>query len=152
MTGGRTKREKYGGRTKGTLNKKTQEALLVQAQEHQAALKGGKKLAKDVLEEFMMLTAGMAAVYQPLPPGTIDADPNRAPDWDKFWQCTGMVRDFASALAKYQSPTFKAIAVYAPPDQTKPAMPVLPAGGNVVTIDDPTALQRVYRNRIAKVA
>jgi hypothetical protein len=29
----------------------------------------GRKLGKDVLEEFMMVAAGMAVRYQPAPPG-----------------------------------------------------------------------------------
>lgn len=143
--------ERRGGREAGTPNKATIERQLVQARETHDAQQNGKKLAKEVLDEFMQLTAGMAAVYQPLPPGVTDVPLGRTPNETKFWECVGMVRDFAKALAPYQSPTFKAIAVFAPPDQTRPAAPALPPGGNVITLDDPAVLQRVYRNRIAKV-
>lgn len=145
MARGSAPGEHRGGRKPGVPNKKTQEALLKQAMEKSDAVKSGRKLAREVLDEFMHLTAGMAAFYQPAPP---NAPPNQNANEDKFWRCVDATHAFAKALAPYQSPTFKAIAMMAPPEPPRRAE--LP-GGNVVSLDDPEALTRVYKRRIASV-
>lgn len=140
-------RREGSGRKPGSLNKRTQEALLEQATLKHEALKSGRKLAKNILDDFMHLCAGMAAHYQPAPP---EAAQNANANEAKFWQAVEMTRDFAVALAKYQSPTFKSIAVYSPPEQA-PKQIDLKANPNVVQLDDPAALARVYKLRIAGV-
>jgi hypothetical protein len=118
----------------------------------QLAVKAGEKqkpLAKEVLEDFMHLTAGMAAFYQPTAPGQ-PSNPNQ--DETKFWQAALACKEFAKALAPYQSPTFKAIV----------GMPAMPSGapekpagkqieGKVIDITDVATLTRVYRSRIVSV-
>ena len=142
------KGHRYGGRQKGTPNKKTQQRLLQVAMDQHDSAKGRKKLAKDVLEDFMHLTAGMAAMYQPRHP---DAPQNPHQNEEKFWKCVELTRDFATALAKYQSPTFKAIAVQTqPPSETEPVT-INQDGKNVIALNDPVALTRLYRMRITQV-
>lgn len=139
-----------GGRPKGRLNRATEERLFRQAAEQANSIKNGKKLAKDVLDEFMMLCAGMAATYQPSPPnGTL----NQNEDQEKFWKATEMTLAFAAALAKYQSPTFKAQFVMQQTMQQPLGSAVEPKQlpGNVIALDDPEALQRIYKMRIAQV-
>lgn len=144
---GPPKGSRFGGRGKGTPNKATIEKNLRIAQ--QLAVQAGQKakpLAKDVLEDFMHLTAGMAAFYQPTAPGQpVNANQNE----EKFWQAALACKEFAKALAPYQSPTFRAIT-------TVPA-PSMPSGGpkqiegKVVDLNDAAALTRVFRQRIAPV-
>ena len=142
--------EHRGGRKKGSPNKKTLEALerrrvlaenAEKAEAEKAALvaesaKVAKlKLGKDVLEEFMMLFAGMAAFYQPHPewrprldtdgkpvldngrPVLENANPNMSEP--QFLRYAVLARDTAKDLAPYQSPTFRAIVVAPAPDHDK---------------------------------
>lgn len=149
---GAAKGERRGGRQKGTPNKATIERNLVAAQRASDAIKQGKKLAKEVLEEFMFLTAGMAAVYQPLPPGTVEAPAGRAPNRDEFWKCVEMVHAFGKELAKYQSPTFKAIAVHVAPNQnTVREINPRPDASNVIDLTDTQAITRIYKLRVGGV-
>ena len=137
------------GRPKGALGKATIERLEKAKLDVREAKASGKKLGKDVLEEFMYLFAGMAAAYQPLPPGAV-VPVGRAPNEDKFKEYAVLARDTAFMLAKYQSPTFKAIPVTVQPDSPQPQF----GDGdptNVVTLDDPEALVRVYKRRISQV-
>lgn len=135
--------ERRGGRTKGKKNRGTIEkervAAEIAARTVMDARVAGKKLAKEVLEEFMFLFAGMAATYQPLPPGTI-TPPGHEPDPAKFNEYARLTVHCASKLAPYQSPTFAAIAI------STPGLPVpsQPSGDNVIRLDDPIALARVY--------
>src|SRR5512147_1620061 len=103
-----------GGRSKGTPNKltvqKTEEARIAV----ERARGSGVKLGKEVLEEFMMLFAGMAAAYQPLPPG-MAAPSGRMPDENRFLVYAKLTVGTAKALADFQSPKFKAIMVAAAP-------------------------------------
>lgn len=146
------KGKKTGGRVRGVPNKATAERALIAAQQHADSVRAGKKLAKDVLDEFMHLTAGMAAVYQPLPPGVTVVEQGREPNPEKFWKCVEMVRDFAKELAKYQSPTFKAIAVHAPIDGAgaRDITPRLDAS-NVIDLTDVQAITRIYKRRVGGV-
>jgi len=111
-------RGRSGGRPKGALAQETiikgQSAERVLA----AATSGGKKLATDVLEDFMNLFAGMAAFYQPMPDGTIP--PNRRPDENKFEKYARLTIKVAGELAPYQSATFRAILAAAPAPKTQP--------------------------------
>ena len=103
-----------------------------------------KKLAKDVLEEFMGVFAGMAAYFQPAPPGMPEkasADPKQ------FRVYSQLTVDVAAKLAPYQSPTFKAIAVMAPAPAEKPAE----APGKVIELDDPVSASRVYQRIMQRV-
>ena len=71
--------KKTGGRLKGTQNKATIQKAIIAEQVLARADMAGRKLAKEVLDEFMHLFAGMAATTQPFPPG-VPIPPGRAPD------------------------------------------------------------------------
>jgi len=107
------------GRKPGIPNKATVERALEAAKQNAEAKANGKKLAKEVLEEFMLLFAGMAAAYQPLPPGT-PVPPGREPNEAKFITYAKLATDTAADLAPYQSPTFRAIGVMAPNPDLRP--------------------------------
>ncbi len=143
-----------GGRSKGTPNRSTTERLererIAQQAQHEVDRnrQANTKLGKDVLEEFMRLFAGMAAAYQPLPEG-MAPPPGRTPNETKFLIYARLTVETARDLAAFQSPKFKAIQVMAPPPTPLPAP--APADGNVVTIDDPVAMARVYQRMIKQV-
>jgi hypothetical protein len=133
---------KTGGRRRGTPNKATAENALIAARTVADAKAAGKKLAKEVLEDFMLLFAGMAAHFQPAPPG---AGPNPHADEDNFWKCSEAAIDCAVKLAPYQSPTFKAVAVV---PQTPVPSPLELECSNITQLDDPVALAQIYRRMV----
>jgi hypothetical protein len=110
--------------------------------EQQKAKAKNTKLAKEVIEEFMFVFAGMAAYYQPTAPGALVQNEHGNPNEFERWAKHAV--DAAAELAKYQSPTFKAVAAFQAP--TPPALP--PPGqtieGKVIRLDDPVALQASY--------
>lgn len=148
MARGAAPGERRGGRAKGTPNKATIErAVRAEADviKHEVS---GKKLAKDVLEDFMFLFAGMAAAYQPLPPGAA-VPAGREPNEGKFEKWATLAVKTAADLAKYQSPTFRAHAV----TTTMPApLPKDVHGkiieGTVIKLDQ-IAISKVYRQIVA---
>jgi len=148
---------KQGNTRKGVPNRRTFEAVekaRIEAENAAAGHSGSgraeamkKKLGKDVLEEFMHLFAGMAAAHQPLPDG-MAVPPGRKPDEVKFLVYAKLTVDTAKALADFQSPKFKAIMVSAAPDQ-QPNQPMRTVGGdNVVPLNDPIAMARVYQRLV----
>lgn len=143
------------GRKPGTPNKATTERLLRAAQEIDSARRGEKELAKDVLERMMKLAEGAAGVNRPTTQSDINEGKQTNPDgdWNRFGEWFDRTAYCAKELAKYQSPTFKAIAVHVVPDQTNVplALPAPQTGGNVVAIDDPESAMRVYKRMIATV-
>src|SRR5262249_43413537 len=68
--------ERRGGRLKGSRNKATIERALIAERVANEAKMAGKKLAKEVLDQFMVLFAGMAAYYQPKPVPGMQQNPN----------------------------------------------------------------------------
>jgi len=95
------------GRPRGP-SKATIEKALIAERTVSEAKTAGKKLAKEVLEDFMLLFTGMAAGFQIAPPG---ASPNLQGDEGKFWKYAQAAVDCAHKLAPYQSPTFRAVVV-----------------------------------------
>lgn len=122
--GGSKPGERRGGRQKNSKNKKTIERELeTQARQIIAADPSvtKPKLAKEVLEQFMHVFAGMAARVQP----TLVQDPAHPNDpskkiitgeFEKFERWSGIAMEFATRLARYQSPTFTAVALSPLPD------------------------------------
>jgi hypothetical protein len=129
---------KTGGRTRGTPNKATIEKALVAAARAIDAKAAGRKLAKEVLEDFMLLFAGMAAHFQAAPPGT---PPNPYADEGSFWKCSEGAIDCAAKLAAYQSPTFKAVAVVPQPALSSTDF----ERRNIAKLNDPVAAAQAYR-------
>ena len=104
-----------GGRPPGPSKATIERTLIAERITGEASM-AGKKLAKEVLDDFMNLFAGMAAVYQPLAPGHI-ARPGTAPDEAKFEKYARLTVETARALAPFQSPTFRAIVIAPPPPE-----------------------------------
>lgn len=110
-----------------------------------------KKLAKDVLEELMLVGLGYAARFQPkyAPDGKVlEGDPVAFREWADF---TG---DKAAKLAKYQSPTFRAIHLQADSGSGAGTAPPQP-GDNAKVVDmqserDPARAIEAYARIIAK--
>lgn len=146
--GGAKKGERRGGRRKGSLNKVDIERALIAERQVEASVAAGKKLAKEVLEEFMHLFAGMAAHHQPLT-RTMMPDPNREPNPGMFEKYAKLAIDCADKLAPYQSPTFGQLKVFSAGDPAIPAPKLIE--GNVVSINDYEANQRVYKRMIQQV-
>lgn len=97
--------ERRGGREAGVKNKATLEKeLLAERIMAEQANKPGRKLAKEVLDDFMHLFMGLAAQHQPLPQGVVDPS-GAVRDEEKFVRYANMAGEFAGKLVKYQSPT-----------------------------------------------
>jgi hypothetical protein len=136
---------KTGGRRAGTLNKATIERL-EKARIAEQIVSGGKpeKLASDVLREFMELFADIARIHQPRPAAQGTNPQENEGRFDKYAR---LAVECAKALAPYQSPTFKSIAVTAPPPGPLPKT----AEGDVIDINDPVALMKVWERRVIRV-
>lgn len=122
MPRGASKGERRGGRAKGTLNRTTIERALLAEKELEAAKASGRKLAKEWMQEFLPVLAGMTAFYQPTFPGMQQQNPNGSED--KFEKWYGLFLDTATKLAPFESPTFRAVMVAPPPP---------PKGGGRIT-------------------
>lgn len=118
-----------------------------------------KKLAREELEEFVPILTSIVTQFQrramrpvpgpdgkeiptagPMQPAFNPQDWAMLKNWMEFYVYT------LNALADFQSPKFKAIAVMAPAPAPPPEK-----RDNVVQIDDPVALARVYQRRITAV-
>jgi len=138
------------GLSKKTIERLEQKRIAEEASravtELEKARAAKKKLGKEVIEEFMFLFAGMAAFYQPPPPGQTNTNENE----EKFKTYAVLAVDAASELAKYQSPTFKAIAISAPLPLPPPDPKTIE--GKVIRLDDPVALGIAYRRMVTASA
>jgi hypothetical protein len=112
------------GRKKGQKNKATIERELIAARQAEKrideAVNSGRKLGKDVLDDFMQLFAGIAASYQPVAPDvwegmTEEQKAKRTPNPVEFEKWARLAVHCATKLAPYQSPTFQAIMIAPPP-------------------------------------
>lgn len=140
--------ERRGGKAKGTPNKATV-ARAVQAEadviKHQVS---GKKLAKDMLDDYMLAFHAVAASYQRSLADAFQAGVKPAQaDLDAFMKWGELVVDTAAQLAKYQSPTFKAIQVNAPMPLPKDAGGKI-IEGTVIKLDE-ISISKVYRQLVA---
>ncbi len=148
------KGKRSGGRQRGTMNKTTKERLereriAKQAQDEVDKARWAQtRLGKDVLEDFMKIFAGMAAQYQPLPRGMVAVPEGREPNEEKFLLWAKLACETARDLANFQSPRFKAIQIMTPPAAV---LPPAGAGGEVITIDDPVAIARLYSRTVKQV-
>lgn len=144
------------GRPVGVPNKATLERLAIAERAVADAKASGKKLAKEVLEDFMHLFAGMAAYYQPTPSEA--PQQNRNGNETKFRDYAVLACSTAADLAKYQSPTFKAIVGPFGPNPMTGEIGVarqiegkaLPENVEPMSTD-PEVLQTIYRRRIAQI-
>jgi hypothetical protein len=134
--------------------KRTQYGVLAIAKEVLPAMgrpAPGKRLGKEVLEEFMMIACGMAARYQPAPSGQ-PRNPHQ--NETKFLTYAEMAIKCTSELAQYQSPRFKAIAVRVEDTVTATAAASKPPAEdeNIPQFpNDPVAASRLYLRFMAAV-
>jgi hypothetical protein len=99
-TRGASPGERRGGRTAGTKNRSTVERELVAAQQVADAKASGRKLAKEVLQEFMHQFRVRAF---------------KARNNDNFERWARLAVETARWLAPYESPQFARIEVPSPP-------------------------------------
>lgn len=131
-----------GSRNKATIERETKAAI--EAQRAMAQSKtSGRKLGKDILDDFANVFASMAAHYQPTPAGSLRQNLNQ--DEEKFKEYAKLAIDAADKAADFFSPRFKAIAVAIAPAQIELARP---EGENVIDMTDPHRIQRVYQSML----
>ena len=141
---------RYGGRQKGSLNKRTI-AQLREASEQVGAIKrSGQKKATEVLNELMMLAMNYAARHHNKLMASANANQPFDPlDYERFVEGMELAGTFAKNLAPYQDPTFSTIKVTMPAPE-----PVVDAAakGKVLVIDDAAAATRVYQQMVRRIA
>lgn len=136
-----------GGRARGTVNRATLEKVIRAEMQTADAKARGLKLAVDVLQDYMHIFHREAEKYRP---SEKMRGVKSTPREKKFLTYAKLTVDTANDLAAFQSPKFKAIQVIAPPPvQNQNQLPA--PGSNVVTIDDPVAMARVYQQRMKQV-
>jgi hypothetical protein len=106
------------------------------------AKKADRLLAKEVLDQFMILFSQMAAYYQPLMPGQV-VPPGRSPSEPMFEKYAKLAVQTAAALARYQSPTFQAVAVAMSPGEMAPQIASRQVA-EVIDINDPNVQLQAY--------
>ena len=115
--------ERRGGRAKGKKNRATIEReLLAERILNENSSKPGRKLGKEVLEEFTVMFGGLAGAFQPQPsvpgapitPADLEAW-SKGPKEPMFEKYAKLALKAAEALAQYQSPKFASVSVPAPP-------------------------------------
>ncbi|UGY17895.1 hypothetical protein [Bradyrhizobium septentrionale] len=121
MSRGARPGERRGGRGKGSLNKATIERALVAERIVNEATLNGRRLAKEVLQDFVELFTGLAAAHQPTgtSPGelTLWKADGREPYFEKYARLAVAT---AKDLAQYQSPKLAAVQVVAPAPNADP--------------------------------
>jgi hypothetical protein len=146
--GAKPGRVKTGGRKAGTKNNRTILKIAEAAEQITAIRKSGQRKATEVLNDLMQTSITMAERYHRkiLDKGTREAGQL---EWERFWKAMECAGTFGKALAPFQDPTFKAIQVMHAP--SPPELPTVTQQGNVLTIDDPVAMQRLYQRMIKGV-
>lgn len=144
---------RFGGRTKGTPNRRTVERLEAERIARQAQDEVNKahiakvKLAKDVLEDYMSAFHNVAAYYQNRIARAYAAggEPSKA-DMSEFEKWGTLTAQTAKNLAEFQSPKFKAIAITAPPPSD------VSVANDDARVDrkDPIAMANFYKKAITR--
>jgi hypothetical protein len=113
--------ERRGGRVKGRLNKATIKRSIVAEWIMQEVAMSGRKLRKEMIEDFAVMFGGLAAAVQPV--GTGPAGQVTRPDLDKwlgskhetaFKRYSKLALKAATELADFQSPRFAPISAPSP--------------------------------------
>jgi hypothetical protein len=158
MSGQTPKGTRYGGRGKGTPNKRTVASIIEASQQVGEIKKLGQKKATEVLNDLMQTSMSFAARYQKriMDTTTAGTEPGQE-DLDRFWKAMECAGTFAKALAPFQDPTFKAIAVSMAPTipqgaAAQPGDGAKEIKGRVVKLDDPVALGRLYQQMVKRIA
>jgi len=140
MPAGSKPGERRGGKKPGTKNKATREreALAAQVIIDGAQKRGAPVLAKDVLERLMKLSEQQIYRYQPTPREEVKkgVEPNPEGDLGLFGDWIDRTAFMAKELAKYQSPTFKAVMVSTSPGESNPPQKQIEGQANGATGED----------------
>jgi hypothetical protein len=138
------------GRKKGSKNRVIQEREAAIGSQIDR-IRAGARTGEETLGKLMKLAEGCMALHRPTPKREILTGGQKNPDedWDRFGQWFDRCAYVSKELAKYQSPTFKAIAVMAPAPTEEPR-PF--ADGNVTRIPDAEDAERVYLRMIGAAA
>jgi hypothetical protein len=125
MPRGAKKGERRGGRAKGQPNRATiEKAALAARIVEEAAGKPGRKLGREMLEEFAVMFSGLAGAFQPQgtgPGGNLTETDLQA--WSKsykeplFEKYAKLAAKCASEFADFQSPRLGRVQVAAPPPE-----------------------------------
>jgi hypothetical protein len=154
---------KVGGRKKGTPNRRKteeEERKRIEAENAKRAIEVAKaedksrgplnavrkKLAKELIEDYMMAFHAQAARFQPLPPGMDPAEAARrgfTPNEAKFMEWGKLTVDTARALAEFQSPKLRAHLVTMPGSEGEQKT-IDQHGNNVIPLNDAVAAARTY--------
>lgn len=151
--GGSKPGERRGGRQKGARNKATIqreiEAGKAAAEAIDKARSGQIELAKDVLRRLMKIAEGITSLNRPTTVREIDAGtvPNKDGDWERFGQWFDRTVYCAKELARYESPTFKAVLL-----QQDTPQPLAPQSNDVLDLQanrDPAQATQTYLRLVA---
>jgi hypothetical protein len=157
------KGQRFGGRTKGTRNRATIERLERERIAEQLSLQTAvairsapaaereiaqaaterRKLGKERLEDLLEIAIGATAYFQPTLKSGVEQNQNA--DWAQFQKWFQIAHAVAATVSPFQSPTFRAIMVAAPPpkdDENRNSDYVVP-------LNDPVAAMRVYRRIVS---
>ena len=105
-----SKRPKTGGRKKDTFSKRTIEKLLVAEQEI-AAARAGKKLAIDHMDDMVEYFKSLVAL---LAPWNADGTRREGSDHDLWFRIVAAFQGFLAMRAPYQTPRMSAVAIVPP--------------------------------------
>jgi hypothetical protein len=128
MARGSNPGERRGGRPKGGKNKATLERAVIAERIMNETQMTGRKLGKEVIEEFMNMFGGIAAAFQPQPAAQgqplTPQDMKRwgaSADEPLFEKYAKLALKAANDLADFQSPKFAPVHAPAqPPENRKP--------------------------------
>ena len=145
---------KTGGRKAGTPNRTTVERQEIAARALDNAKAEGRPLAKDRLDELLGIAMGAMAAHQPITKdmakkaralGNKTVSESRG-NWGGFGDWWDRAAYAAKELAKYQSPTYKAVSVETPlPSGSSPVRDF----DNFVRTGDPVRASRIYQQFMA---
>jgi hypothetical protein len=157
------KGQRFGGRTKGTPNKATVERLERERIAEQVSLQAAvaaqsapaaereiahagaerRKLGRERLEELLEIAIGATAFFQPGLKNGVEQNQNA--DWAQFQKWFQIAHAVAATVSPFQSPTFRAIMVAAPPPKHDEDL----RSGDVIPLNDPVAAARIYRRIVS---
>jgi hypothetical protein len=145
---------KTGGRKAGTPNRATVERQEIAARALDNAKAEGRPLAKDRLDELLSIALGAMTAHQPITKDMVKkarASGNNTVkesrgNWSGFGDWWDRAAYAAKELAKYQSPTYKAVSVETPrPSGSPPVRDFC----TFVRTGDPVRASRIYQEFMA---
>lgn len=135
-----------GGRPKGSLGKRTLARYAQASKQIDEAREGKVELGREVLERMMKIAEGATGLHRPVTTAEMRAGREQNPDgdWDRFGAWFDRTVYCAKELAKFQSPTFKAVAVSMTPGEMGGQKAPKQIEGKVIDINDAHVVTRTY--------